>query len=68
MAEDAEQRTFEMDNNSKQFIFNSTELRAVDVEMPRVRVGPTPVGPVTRQSGRGCVPVWVVVCVVVSSH
>ena len=52
LAEDAEQRTFELDKTSKQFIFNSTELRAVDVEMPRVRVGPAPIRPVTR-SGRG---------------
>ena len=45
LAEDAEQRTFELDNKSKQFIFNSTELRAINVEMPRVCAGPTPVRP-----------------------
>ena len=54
LAEDPEQRTFELDNNSKQIIFNSTESRAIDVDMHRAHVGPTPVRPVTsRQSGRG---------------
>ena len=55
LAEDPEQRTFELDNNSEQFIFNSTELRAIDVGMTRARAGPTPVRPVTRSghSGRG---------------
>ena len=55
LADDPEQRTFELDNNSEQFIFNSTELRAIDVGMTRVRAGPTLVRPVTRSghSGRG---------------
>lgn len=38
LAEDPEQRTFELDNNSEQFIFDSMELRAIDVGMTHVRV------------------------------
>ena len=55
LAEDPEQRTFELDKSSEQFIFNSTELRCIDIEMPRMCAGPTPRRPTTRRKGRGVV-------------
>jgi hypothetical protein len=48
LAEDPQQRTFELAPESEEFIINSTELRFKDVELELV----PPLGPVVRRSAR----------------
>ena len=51
VSEDAEQRTFELNNSSEMFLVNSTELRHVNIELDLV----PPLGPAVtvRRSSRG---------------
>ena len=48
LAEDPEKRTFELDPHSKEFVINSTELRAGNIEMDQQEVA----GPAVRRSAR----------------
>lgn len=51
LAEDPQQRTFELDTSSEQFIINSTELRFSELELDKHEV--QPITPVVRRSNRG---------------
>ena len=51
LAEDPQQRTFEWSNdNSEEFVVNSTELRLTSIEMDKYIVGS--IGPAVRRSSR----------------
>jgi len=50
LAEDPERRTFELVEGTKPSLFNSTELRCIDIQMEK-EAGPTPV--IRRKSRRG---------------
>ena len=52
LAEDSEGRTFELRANAEQSLFNSTELRAIDIEMHSAYKHATPQAKPNRRSGR----------------
>lgn len=50
--EDAEGRTFELDANEEPTVFNSTELRCIDVKLRQERVAAAPIRRSARQSSQ----------------